>query len=77
MKTNWKHTELTPDELLSLRYNRAVAYKAGQYKMQPPPVCTTRWDEEAWMNWVKFDNETLTGFLPYTERPAGSGTSQN
>jgi len=75
MKPHWKHSDLSAGEILSLRYSRAQAYNAGQYKFQAPPVCTARWDSEAWMNWVQFDNETLTGFLPYTQRPAGSGAS--
>jgi hypothetical protein len=64
----WKHDDLIAGEILGLRYSRAQAYNAGQYKMHAPPVCTTRWDPEAWMNWVQFDNETLTGFLPYTNQ---------
>ncbi len=62
--------DLTPGELLSLRINRRMAYKAGQYKFRAPDVCSVRWDDEAWMNWVQFDNPELTGFLPYTNQSA-------
>jgi len=47
-----------------------MAYKAGQYKFRAPDVCSARWDDEAWMNWVQFDNPELTGFLPYTNQTA-------
>ncbi len=67
---HWNHKDLTVGQLMSLRINRHTAYKAGQYKMHAPPVCTTRWDDEAWMNWVQFDNPELTGFLPYTNQTA-------
>ena len=49
-----------------IRAKRAAAYRAGKYRFSPPPVCTTRWNDEAWMNWVVFDDSNLTGFLPYT-----------
>jgi hypothetical protein len=67
VKSGWKHADLTPGQILGLRYSRALAYKNGQYKMEPPPVCTTLWDDEAWHNWVQFNNQQLTGFLPYTK----------
>ena len=67
LKPGWDHKTLTPDQILGLRYSRAIAYRNGQYKMHVPPVCTTGWNDEAWHNWVKFNNETLTGFLPYTK----------
>lgn len=62
--------DLTPVELLSLRINRHAAYKAGKYTFRAPDVCSVRWDDEAWMNWVQFDNPELTGFLPYTSEAA-------
>ncbi len=61
---------LTTGELLSLRINRHIAYKAGQYKFRAPDVYCARWDDEAWMNWVQFNNPELTGFLPYTNQTA-------
>lgn len=48
-----------------LRAKRAAAYHAGRYKFSPPPVYSGNWDSQAWMNWVKFDDPALTGFLPY------------
>ncbi len=51
----------TPD----LRAKRHAAYVAGKYKFNPPPVCTAMWDDQAWHNWVIFDNPKLTGFLQY------------
>lgn len=49
-----------------LREKRLVAYRAGLYRFNVPPVCTVLWDVEAWCNWVQFNDKTLTGFLPYT-----------
>jgi hypothetical protein len=49
-----------------LRAARYAAYSAGKYRFNPPPVCSANWDDQAWMNWVVFDDSSLTGFLPYT-----------
>lgn len=51
----------------ALRARRAAAYNAGRYTFTPPPVCCASWDEQAWCNWVQFDNPALTGFLPYVK----------
>jgi len=48
-----------------LRAKRLTAYRAGQYTMPAPPVYSGNWDEQAWMNWVRFDDRTISGFLPY------------
>jgi hypothetical protein len=48
-----------------LRAARKAAYVAGRYTFTSPPVCPGGWDAQAWMNWVVFDDTTLTGFLPY------------
>ena len=53
------------NDTTELRSARIRAYRANAYVMSVPPVCTTLWDEEAWINWVKFNDTTLTGFLPY------------
>lgn len=66
-KSTWNHKYLSEGEIMSLRINRNLAYDAGQYTMEIPPVCTARWDREAWQNWVVFNNPKLTGFLPYTK----------
>lgn len=50
-----------------LRKKRADAYRAGAYKFNPPPVYAGGWDSQAWMNWVQFDDPSLTGFLPYVK----------
>lgn len=56
-------TELTDSP--ELRTKRLNAYRAGKYRFNPPPVYSGNWDEQAWMNWVHFDDPGLTGFLPY------------
>jgi hypothetical protein len=55
----------TPDDTMEIRVLRIRAYRAGQYKFNPPPVYSGNWDEEAWMNHVQFNDPDLTGFLPY------------
>ena len=51
----------------ALRAKRAAAYNAGLYSFNPPPVYSGNWSAQAWMNWVQFNDETLTGFLPYVD----------
>lgn len=48
-----------------LRAKRLEAYRAGDYRFSPPSVYHGNWSEEAWMNWVSFNDKSLTGFLPY------------
>ena len=31
---------------------RLEAYRAGLYRCSVPPVCTTLWDEAAWIAWI-------------------------
>ena len=52
-----------------LRAKRAAAYHAGRYTFNPPPVYSGNWDMQAWCNWVRFEDESLNGFLPYVARP--------
>ena len=49
----------------ALRARRLAAYRAGAYQFTPPPVDSVGWDDQAWMNWVRFNDPELTGFLPY------------
>lgn len=49
-----------------LRARRAAAYHAGQCRFDTPPVYSGNWSVEAWCNWVRFNDESLNGFLPYT-----------
>lgn len=53
-----------------IRAKRAAAYAAGKYRFSPPPVYSGGWDAQAWMNWVHFDDPSLTGFLPYVQNYA-------
>jgi hypothetical protein len=58
-----------------LRALRLAAYRSDRYAFNPPPVYSGGWSEQAWMNWVHFENSELTGFLPYVKNPAyGSGS---
>ncbi len=50
-----------------LRARRLAAYNAGKYRFSPPPVYHGNWSPQAWMNHVHFDDESLTGFLPYVD----------
>jgi len=38
-------TELTEQEKIE-------AYRAGCYWFNPPPVCTIKWDEAAWIRYI-------------------------
>ena len=51
-----------------LRQKRAIAYSAGKYTFNPPPVFSGNWDDQAWMNHVQFEDSSLTGFLPYRKQ---------
>lgn len=55
----------TLNDTPEMRRKRLRAYRAGQYTMQPPPVYSGNWDEEAWMNHVLFKDRNLNGFMPY------------
>ncbi len=66
MKTNTLKKQALKDTP-ELRNARAVAYCAGKYTFSVPPVTTVNWSDEAWMNWVQFNDPKLTGFLPYTK----------
>lgn len=34
-------------------YNQKLdQYKNGQYRFKAPPVCTARWDDDAWIKWI-------------------------
>ena len=52
-------------DTLEVRCARLRAYRAGAYRFRAPPVYSGYWDGEAWCNYVRFDDPTLTGFLPY------------
>jgi hypothetical protein len=58
-------TKRTLTDTVELRAARIRAYRANQYAFSVPPVHTGGWDEEAWCNWVVFQDAALTGFLPY------------
>jgi len=47
------------------RVARIKAYRAGEYRCNVPPVCTALWDEEAWQNYVTFNDPAISGFIPY------------
>lgn len=57
----------TLKDTIELRAARIKAYKLGQYKFNPPPVFCGNWNAEAWHNHVKFNDESLTGFIDYDE----------
>lgn len=46
-----------------LRARRFVAYDAGKYKFQPPPVPCNMWSKADWCNWVRFEDQSLNVFL--------------
>lgn len=49
------------DHLLDER--RRAAYRRGEYTFTAPPVCSARWDESAWCNYVTFRDPALTGVM--------------
>ena len=38
--------------LNKLAYTKMQAYSAGLYKFKCPPVCTTRWQDQDWINYI-------------------------
>jgi len=39
---------------------KAEMYRKGEYQFKAPPVCTARWTDLSWINWI----ETNDGWLP-------------
>ncbi len=56
-------TTYTIQDTPEIRAARLAAYRAGEYTMHAPPVPTSRWTEQDWMNFVRFNDPALRGWL--------------
>ena len=53
-------------DTIAIRQARIKAYAAGEYTFSLPPVITRYWNEESWHNHVRFNDQSISGFLPYS-----------